>query len=162
MTFDLTDEQLTELLGPPVTISDILGAEIKDIAPLLKAVEDALPAPLAEVTPVPVDKLERNAFSDWSTELLRQGRRRSPAVGAYFSSLKTRPMFRDDLGARFTTKYLGLRDDGLTPDEILGALLEWMAGPSPHPKAYGAAFTVIAYFLDQCDIYESDEGEPSL
>lgn len=156
LVFELADEQLTELLGPPVTFADILGVEIKDIAPLLKAVEDATAAPLAEVMPVPVDKLERNDFSDWAADLLRQGRRRSPAVGTYFDNLKTRPLFRDDLGARFTTKYVGLRDDGLTPDEILVALLEWIAGPIPHPRAHGAGLTVIAYFLDQCDIYEAD------
>lgn len=159
LVFELNDDQLTELLGPPVTLADILRVEIADIAPLLKAIENATAAPLAEVQPVPVDKLERNAFSEWAADLLRQGRRRSTAVGTYFDNLKTRPLFRDDLGARFTTKYVGLRDDGLTPDEILGALVEWITGPSPHPKAHGAALTVVAYFLDQCDIYEADPGD---
>lgn len=159
LVFELNDEQLTDLLGPPVTLAHILGVEIHDIAPLLKAVEDATAAPLADVAPVPVDKLERNDFSDWAADLLRQGRRRSPSVGTYFEKLKSRPLFRDDLGARFSTKYVGLRDDGLTPDEILGALLEWIAGPSPHPKVHGAGLTVVAYFLDQCDIYEADHEE---
>lgn len=112
-----------------------------------------------KVQPVPVDKLERNVFSEWVADLLPQGHRRSTAVGTYFENLKTRPLFRDDLGTRFTRKYVGLRDDGLTPDEILGALLEWITGPSLHPKAQGAALTVIAYFLDQCDIYEADSGD---
>lgn len=160
LTFELTDEQLTDLLGPAITLADVLDVEIKDIAPLLKAIEDAAAAPLAEVMPVPVDKLERNAFSDWSVDLLRLGRRRSPAVGSYFENLKTRPLFRDDLGARFSRKYVGLRDAGLSPDEILGALLEWVDG-SLHPKIQGAALTVIAYFLDQCDIYEAEPEEPA-
>ena len=159
LVFELTHEQLTELLGPPVTLADILSVEIADIAPLLKAVEDATANPLAEVEPVPVDKLERNDFSEWAIELLQLGRRRSPAVGTYFENLKTRPLFRDDLGTRFTARYVGLRDDGRTPDEILGALIEWVAGSAPHPKTHGAALTVIAYFLDQCDIYETDAWE---
>ncbi len=158
--FELDDEQLTDLLGPAITLADVLDVEISDIAPLLKAVEDAPEAPLAEIAPVPVDKLERNDFSDWAILLLRSGRRRSPAVGTYFENLKTRPLFRDDLGTRFSAQYVSLQGDGLSPDETLGALLARIAGPTPLPKVQGAALTVIAYFLDQCDIFEADLEEP--
>lgn len=161
LAFELDDERLTDLLGPAVSLADVLDVEISDIAPLLKAIEDAPEAPLAEIAPVPVDKLERNEFSDWAILLLRSGRRRSPAVGTYFDNLKTRPLFRDDLGARFSAKYVSLREDGLSPDEILGALLAWVGGPIVVPKSQGAALTVIAYFLDQCDIYEVDSEETS-
>jgi len=159
LVFELSDEQLTDLLGPPLTLAGFRGVEVRDIADLLRAVENAPAAPLAAVEPVPVDKLERNAFSDGAVELLRLGRRRSPAIGTYFENLRTQPLLRDDIGAQFYAKYQDLRVDGLTADEILAALLFWLVGPNPQPNVHVAGLTVLAYFLDQCDIYEADAEE---
>ncbi|MBN4059649.1 hypothetical protein JYT35_00865 [Acidimicrobium ferrooxidans] len=161
LAFQLDDGRLVELLGPAVTLSHVLAVEVQDIIPMLRSLEDVAPAPLANVRPVPPDKLEKNALSEDAELLLLFGMRRSEEVGRYFDRQTMRPLFRDDLGARFTARYVTFREEGLEPDEIVLALVEWIAGPLVTPKTQAAALAIIAFFFEQCDIFEDpSKGTP--
>jgi hypothetical protein len=155
LTFELDDHSLYELLGPPVSQVDMLEVEISDVIPLLRAIELAPMQPLHVVGNVPADKLFINGLSEDAEHLLLHGLRRAAEVSKYFDAQTQRPMMRDDLGHRFTAKYLDLRESGLEPDSILNALCEWLTGPSPATKTNAAALAVLAFFFEECDIFES-------
>lgn len=160
--FQLSNERLTELLGPPVTREDFLSVEIRDIAPLLRAIEDTTPAPPSEIRAVSPDKLRRNELLSDAEYLITMGMFRSHEVKKYFENQQMRPMFRDDLGARFKVKYISMRDSGRQPDMIVSDLVTWIAGSSPmSPTTQAAALAVIAFFFEECDIFEDPSKETS-
>lgn len=152
--FELTDSDLLELLGPPMQLRDFLDVEVQDVVPLVKAIEGLPTTPLEEVRPVPPDKLHLNGLSTDAELLLLHGMHRADAVSKYFDGQTQRVTFRDDLGARFKAKYVELRDTGLDPDLILDGLLAWIVGPLPSSRERAAGLAVIAFFFEQCDIFE--------
>jgi hypothetical protein len=159
--FELDDTGLAALLGPAITLSQVLDVEAADLAPLLRSIEAIEPALLATVRPVPPEKLDRNGLSEDAALLLLTGMRRSDEVDRYFSEQVQRPWLRDDLAARFSKKYQSLKNSGVEPDEIVMALVEWAAGPILAPKGQAAALAVVAFFFEQCDIFEDpSKGAP--
>ena len=162
-TFELKNEQLTELLGLPLTRDDFISVEVKDVAPLLRAIEDAPPAPPSAIRAVPPNKLSHNELSNDAEHLITMGMFRSHEVKKYFENQQMRPMFRDDLGARFKAQYTSLRDSGRQPDMIVTDLMTWIAGPSYSmtPVVQAAALAVVAFFFEECDIFEDPSKESS-
>ena len=159
LAFDLNNEQLTDLLGPAVTRQQVLSVELGDIIPLLRSIEAAQPASWDRIRPVSSDKLDRNHLSEDAESFLLVGMRRADAVAAYFTGQTMRPMLRDDIAARFSQKYRSLKEAELDPDRILFALVNWLTASDQQPKASAAAFAVIAYFFEQCDIYDDPSTE---
>lgn len=157
LVFDLHDGQLTDLLGPPVSRHQVLSTEVDDIIPLLRSIEVTQPASLERVRPVPSDKLEKNYLSGAAASFLRLGMRRADAVAAYFTGQTMQPTLRDDLAAHFTRQYRSLKDDAIDPDGILFALIDWLTGTTRRPGEEAAALAVIAYFFEQCDIYDNPD-----
>ena len=155
LTFELEDEQLAEFLGPAVSLATMLSVEVQDVIPMLKSIEDAPQSPIESVRPVPSDKLERNRLSEDAESLLLLGMRRTDQVNHYFSQLISRPLFRDELGTRFAFKYEEFRESGLAPDDIVTAFVTWLTGQSQSPKQTAAALAVVAYFFEECDIFEA-------
>ena len=152
--FELDHDELTELLGPSISLINVLDIEVSDIIPLIKHIQDTSPAPLMAVGPVPEDKLNRNNLSSDVEALLTVGMRRSDEVARYFRGQTMRPLYRDDLGARFKRQYLFLRDEGLQPDIIFSQIVDWITGPGRTPSSQAAALAIAAYFFEQCDIFE--------
>lgn len=161
--FELNNEQLAELLGPPITRADFLSVEIRDIAPLLRTIEDTEPAPLSKIHAVSSDKLKSNELSSDAVYLIQWGMFRSQEVKKYFDNQQMRPTFRDDLGARFKAQYTLLRDSEKQPDEIISDLVTWIAGPSSSipPIKQATALAIIAFFFEECDIFEDPSKRSS-
>lgn len=155
VAMELSDDDLADLLGPPLRPADFLQVEIADIVDLLRAIEEVTPTEMAPINPVPHDKLQRNQFSRDYEDYLRQGMRRTDRVQRYFDEQVGRPSYRDDLAARFTTKYRLLKDESYSSDAIVDELLAWIIPPPSSLKVQAAALAVIAYFFEQCDIFES-------
>jgi hypothetical protein len=160
-TFELDNADLRELLGHPMQLKDFLDVEVQDVVPIVKAIEDLPPAPLQHIRPVPPDKLQLNGLSSDAEHLLLHGMYRADAVAKYFDGQTQRVTFRDDLGARFKGKYVDLRNSGLEPDLILDGLLAWIIGPIPSSRERAAGLAVIAFFFEQCDIFETTEQGPA-
>ena len=153
----LPDEDLEDLLGAPLRPADFLVVEIADIVQLLRAIEEIEPAQLGDVHPVPHDKMERNNFSAAYQDQIRQGMRRTDQVQRYLDEQILRPMYRDDLAARFKVKYTSLVNETYGPDDIVDELLAWMLPPAAGLNTHAAAVAIIAYFFEQCDIFENPE-----
>ena len=58
------------------------------------------------------------------------------------------------LQSAMCTKYLELKDFGYDPDEILGRLITFVSGDD-HPTTVAAAYVVVVYYFDACDIFEN-------
>lgn len=159
LAMDLSDDDLTEFLGPPLRAADFLEVEIADIVELLESIQDIDPAEAVPINPVPFDKLEHNRFSPSYESQLRQGMRRTDRVQRYFEEQVARPMYRDDMAARFAFKYESLKEEAYVSDEIVDELLAWIIPPPSNLKIQAAALSVIAYFFEQCDIFESSSEQ---
>ncbi|WP_428116907.1 ABC-three component system protein [Candidatus Poriferisodalis sp.] len=157
LVMGLSDEDLADLLGPPLRPADFLVIEIADIVQLLSAIEDIIPAEIGQINPVPHDKLERNQFDPISQDYLLQAMRHTNQVRRYLVEQVARPTYRDDLAARFASKYRSLRNVAFTPDEVITELQAWILPPVSSLKRQAAAGATIAYFFEECDIFENPE-----
>jgi hypothetical protein len=160
--FRLAEPELASLLGPvPLAPTehglDSLG--IPDLLPVLDHIARLPPPPEPDLRPVPPDKLHHNLLSDHAATLLKAGMRRSPLVRRYFDS-RSDPTDRDRVAQAFRAKYEELRRSRLSPDEIYVRLQKFVDGQLLVPThRQEAVLSVLAYFFEECDIFERTPGE---
>ncbi|WP_419837866.1 ABC-three component system protein [Candidatus Poriferisodalis sp.] len=157
LTMDLSDDDLTHLLGPPLKLEDFLEVEVKDIVPLLREVESVDLSDVREIQPVAENKLERNGLSIALQDGIRYAMRRTDQVQRYFDSQKARPTYRDNLALQFTSKYRRLVEEGYESDAIIDSFVAWILPSTYQTTLHAAAMVVIAFFFEQCDIFENPE-----
>lgn len=157
-TFQLGEADLAALLGPAPTQQGMLAVGVEDLEPVLKQIVQHPPAASPDLRPVPPGKLERNLLSDDAAALLKAGMTRSEVLSRYF---RLRPLERDRIAEAFSRRYQQLRDAKLAPDEILMSLHRFAAGDAAvkTPAVQNAIFTVLAYFFEECDIFERVQEE---
>jgi hypothetical protein len=51
-------------------------------------------------------------------------------------------------------KYLELKALGYVSDDVLTLMLKWV-GDDGSPKLRAAAYVIVAYFFDSCDVFEN-------
>jgi hypothetical protein len=56
--------------------------------------------------------------------------------------------------AEMRARYIELKEFGYDPDEILGKLL-FFCGGGETATVSAAAYVIVAYYLDACDIFEN-------
>lgn len=148
------------LLDWRAIFGDVPGQEewdaiaIPDIKGVLDELERIEPEPGQEpLGPPSADKLARNALSREAVELLRLGRRKEPLVERY---LHRTP--KADSGERiaeaFRRLYADLREEGRSPDEILGTLQQYAGAKRGGPRRQAAGLAVLSYYFERCDIFE--------
>jgi hypothetical protein len=130
---------LQALFGHAPSIAIVDRLVMADLAPIIEALQRQDPnigdPPL---TPPSPEKLEKNALSEESGLLLRK----SP-----------RPDLGECIAEAFRTRYAELKAFDLPADTIFKHLQDY-AGMNGEPKRQGAALAVLAYFFDNCDIFE--------
>jgi hypothetical protein len=128
-------------------VSDLLGS-------LTERVNELDPDDLSAV-PVPKwNKLDFNEITGWERKLLRDTWKHLGLVDAYYRG--HRDELAEDRAARaLSTRYAKLRDDGEDPDSIVVELRTYVAGAGPSGAKLMAAYTVLAYFLQTCHIFEN-------
>ena len=73
----------------------------------------------------------------------------------YFS---LQPPKKDEIALSFHKQYTRCQEDGLSPDEIYGALQRFAGGEAvPSVKRQSAVLAVLAFFFEECDIFEHDD-----
>lgn len=161
--FRLSEPDLASLLGPafgPAPTSrgmDYLG--IPDLRPVLEQIPRLPPPTEADLRPVPPDKLQLNLLSDHVATLLKAGMRRSPLIRRYFDA-RSDPTDRDAIAQAFRVKYEELRKGPLAPDEVFVALQKYVdAAPVVPAHRQEAVLAVLAYFFEECDIFERTQQE---
>lgn len=154
--FGLCDADLALLLGPAPTLRDMLDLGLEVLAPVLDQVA-AMPAPeCIDLRPPPADKVARNMLSQHVETLLCAGMMRVDLVRKYFGVQSTS---QDAIARSFHLHYQELRHAGMSPDEIFGALQRYAGGEAvPGPARQSAVLAVLAFFFEECDIYERDGG----
>ncbi|MFE0687925.1 ABC-three component system protein [Streptomyces xiamenensis] len=130
---------------------------LAEIEPLLKHLAQGRrtvgpPAPVALPT---THKMDFNALSEQARAVLQAGRPYSYLVEQYYQGLIDLRE-RDETAAGFSAYYARMRDEfGEDTDEILWQMQRYVLGQeAPRWDRDEAAKGVLAYFFDECDIFE--------
>ena len=111
---------------------------------------------------VPPGKIEHNRLSEDTVRLLMNGLAKANLVGKYFDQLSD-PTYADRLANTFKEKYVELRDTDPPshPDDIFHAMTMWAGiGNSQSSGQLVAIYTILAYFFEQCEIFEAPRNTP--
>jgi ABC-3C protein len=150
---------LGSALGPVPTLRGLDSLGIPDLRPILEQIPRLPPPAEADLRPVPPDKLQLNLLSDHVATLLRAGMRRSPLVRRYFDA-RSNPTDRDSIAQAFRIKYEELRKASMAPDEVFVELQKYVdSAPVVPAHRQEAVLAVLAYFFEECDIFERTRQE---
>lgn len=153
----LSEPDLASLVGAAPSRHGMIGLGLQDLVPVLDQVARLPPASDPDIRPVPADKLQRNMLSDAVATLLRAGMTRADLVRKYF---RLKPTLQDQVAATFRARYLELRQDGRAPDEIFAELQRFAGGALvSSPNTQSAVLAALAFFFEECDIFEREEEE---
>jgi hypothetical protein len=130
---------------------------LKDLAPVLDQIARFPATPDPDLRAVPADKLARNLLSDSVALLLKAGMGRVDILRKYF---KAQPTTQDQIAESFRSKYGELRATGMSPDDIFWNLERFAGGGElSSPARLSAVLAVLAFFFEECDIFEGPSGD---
>jgi len=156
--FELSDEDVSALLGQAPKGKDFLELGYEDLKIVLEAIKRQSAPPLPDVARVPREKIEINRLSEDTESLINLGRRKSAQVGRFLREYPD-PKYGDEIVETFKAKYEELKGSGLDPDGIFRELHVFAGGEVVQdPKHQAAVLAVLAYLFDQCDVFEATEG----
>lgn len=98
-------------------------------------------------------KLDFNALSPDAKYDLKRARPHVDIVDRYLRGMSN-PQHASIIQAEMRAKYEETRDLGYDPDEMLGKLLTFV-GSDGTPTGSAAAYVILAYYFDACDIFEN-------
>jgi hypothetical protein len=151
----LSQANLASLLGPAPSRKGMIALGLEDLVPVLDHIARMPAAADPDLRPVPADKLQRNELSDAVGTLLRAGMSRADLVRKYFN---LKPTLQDQLAETFRTKYQELRATSAPPDDMFAALQRFAGGELvPSPSCQNAILASLAFFFEECDIFERPE-----
>lgn len=154
--FSLEYSLIDEVLGPIPSRSNFTNLSFKDIQPVIKSISRRGNPKEEDLIPVPKDKLIINGFSDPIMELIKTGIIRAPLVRQYFN-LQTELNLGDQISSTLKKQYEYYRDVlCLEPDVIYSELVKFITDKEKRgDQIYMVAVhTVLAYFFEQCTIFE--------
>ncbi|WP_405796181.1 ABC-three component system protein [Streptomyces sp. NBC_01506] len=146
------------LLGEKIPVEQVVySIGLADIEPLLEHLAEHRKRDAA-VGPVPLPttyKVDFNRLSDYAQDLLQAGRPYGYLVDQYYRELLDLRE-RDEAAAGFRAYYLRMRHEhGDNSDEVLWQMQRYVLGQeAPRWGRDDAAKAVLAYFFDECDIFE--------
>lgn len=149
------------ILGPAPDVSTFTALGFSDLVPVIEAIEGQPMANESGVLPVPPEKLAHNRLGSEVEQLLHMGKRRYELVDRFFAQ-HPNPALGDQIGKALTTQYRVLKGRGLPPDLIFFQLQSFALGDSrATPEREAAGLSVLAYFFEQCDIFERPPVQPA-
>ncbi|AZY95549.1 hypothetical protein EOJ32_17260 (plasmid) [Paracoccus sp. Arc7-R13] len=138
------------------------AVQMSHIRPLLKKIIEARsvnPDPLNFGDIPDEEKLDFNRLSPDSKYDIRRARPHIDIVDRYLDGMPN-PQNASIIQAEMRAKYLELKGFGYDPDEIMGKLLVFCGGGETATVS-AAAYVIVAYYLDACDIFENvPQGAP--
>lgn len=99
------------------------------------------------------DKMEFNKLSPEAKNFIHHARFRSDIIRCYLDETSN-PRIASSIQGKMKRKYEELKLITHDSDEILGFLIEYIGGDR-NPKFYAAAYVIIAYYFDACDIFDN-------
>ncbi|MDT8858195.1 hypothetical protein RNZ50_24845 [Paracoccaceae bacterium Fryx2] len=153
----LTLQQLIDVY--PSASLNFNAVHMEHIRPLLKGIIEA-----RTVHPDPNNfgdipdelKLDFNRLSPDSKHDIRRARPHLDVVDRFLVGMSN-PQNASVIQAEMRAKYLELKDLGYDPDDILGKLLTFCGG-GDNATVTAAAYVIVAYYLDACDVFENALG----
>jgi len=130
--------------------------QMSHIRPLLKKIVEA-----RSVDPDPTNfgdipdesKLDFNRLSPDSKHDIQRARPHIDVVDRYLAGMPS-PKNASIIQAEMRAKYMELKGFGYDPDEIMYKLLVFCGGGETATVS-AAAYVIVAYYLDACDIFEN-------
>ncbi|WOI12890.1 ABC-three component system protein [Thalassospira lucentensis] len=151
----LTVQQLIDIY--PSASLNFMAVTMEHIRPLLRQVmrhRKTAQVDLLDFGEVPdEEKLDFNSLSPDAKFVLKRARSHVDVVRRYLSGMSN-PNNVSILQEQMRLKYEEAKDLGDYPDEILGKLLKFVGGDGT-PTVDAAAYVILAYFFDACDIFEN-------
>lgn len=150
----LTLQQLIDIY--PSASLDFSSVTMKDIQPLLKKVvrERDTVTDNGVFGDIPDQaKLDYNGLSADAKFDIKRARAHVDIVDRYLAGMN-RPDQVSTIQAQIRNKYEELSDLGYEPDEIVAKMLESF-GSDGTPQIRAAAYVILAYYFDACDIFEN-------
>jgi hypothetical protein len=146
------------LLGEKIPVEQVVySIGLADIEPLLKHLAEhrKRDAPVGSVPLPTTHKVDFNRLSDYARDLLQAGRPYGYLVDQYYRDLLDLRE-RDEAAAGFRAYYLRMHHEhGDNSDEILWQMQRYVLGQeAPRWDRDEATKAVLAYFFDECDIFE--------
>lgn len=154
---------LQSLFGFAPTDAAKRNLSFAELEMVLKHIAQSHPATGDQPRPVPTGKIEANGLSQSVTTLLKAGMEKAELVERFFDGWHD-PLCGDRLAGAFRSRYIDLRDQSrkLGPDEIFHELHTWAGGAwASSPSQHVAVYAVLAFFFEQCEIFEAPRGEAS-
>ncbi|MGG0482380.1 hypothetical protein GFV16_15285 [Bacillus megaterium] len=157
IVFSLEEQVIHRILGPIPSRSNFTNLTFEDIQPVITSIAKRANPSTDDFMLVPEDKLFINGFSDPIMELIRTGMVRAPLVRQYLN-LQFKVDLGDQIAETLKNKYEDLRDNtNLDSDDIYSELVNYVAdNDKRQDQVYMVAVhTVLAYFFEQCTIFEN-------
>ena len=159
-TFGMTEADIASLLGPVPSTRDIVDLRFESLRDVLLVIAGQEPLDELDIRPVPADKLSQNSLSANTRILLKAGMHKADLVGQFFENWPLDPGLGDKVAETFRKTYETLRDARVMPDAIFERLYEFAGGRHlSSPSHQVAVLAVLAYFFEQCDIFEATQPE---
>jgi len=154
--FSSEESQINQILGPIPSRSNFTNLTFEDIQPVITSISKRANPKVEDLIPVPEDKLMINGFSDPIMELIKTGLIRASLVRQYLN-LQPKLDLGDQIAETLKKHYEQLRENqDLDPDDIYSELVNYIAdNAKKNNQIYMVAVhTVLAYFFEQCTIFE--------
>lgn len=156
---DLQPRQWRRILGSDLEVSALVPrVGMEEVAHLLEDLTGRVqlaPADLMSEIPLPkADKLDFNGITGGNRDLLVLVWKHTGLAEEYFRGHRD-PMAEPQAVEALRTRYVDLRDDGADAEETISELLVYVGGAALSGDRFLAAYTVLAYFLQCCHIFEN-------
>jgi hypothetical protein len=158
----LSVEQMEDVLGCPIPINELVfGIGMEDLAPLLKSLEEQaqMADPFKPVHDVSEVKLDYNELEGDSREGLIKAMQSTHLINEYYE-MRMAVYEIDEIARGFSAYYQQIKDDWDDPEDVLLELEKYVLGNRRQPfKTHRAAWVILAYFFERCDIFEEPPEE---
>lgn len=150
------------MYGPVLTYEAKQHLNAEDIQQVLDHIAASDTGAEAKGFLPPPGKIEYNQLTKGTETMLKMGFEKTFLVTRFFDQLGD-PTYADRLANTFKEKYVELRDTDPPshPDDIFHALAKWAGiGNSQTSGQLVAIYTILAYFFEQCEIFEPPTHTP--
>lgn len=151
----LCESDIASLLGGYApSAKDMRELRYENIQKVLDKIAPLDPSLFQDIRPVPSDKLKYNCLSIDIQNLLTLGMQKADLVRNLFRD-HPNPQYGDEIALAFNKEYKRCKESNTDANMIFFELQKFAGGEGRgHPRYEAAILAVLAYFFEQCEIFE--------
>lgn len=164
IVFSLSENDLENLLGPVPGMENLQQLQVKHIEPFIIPFKTlhGLNLQPQEILEVSKDKISVNNFSDYIQNLLKIGMRKAHLIDLIITKNPDVDLIQN-MADLFNKKYLELKSDSLSSDDIFYKLKEFAGWKETNgPIEEMAVLTILSFLFEKCTIFEDKPIEDKL